>query len=67
MGSGPEAGALDRAADRDGFFVYPGVHVYGGFEGIESLLSERDHEAHPVKLDGDLAEGESVLAPLRDH
>lgn len=44
-----------RPADRAGFFVYPGSHVFGGFEGTETRLVERDPAAHPVTLDGDLA------------
>jgi hypothetical protein len=30
--------------------VGPGVSLYGGFAGVETLLSERDHLAHPTIL-----------------
>ena len=36
------------------FYVYSDTHVYGGFAGGETLLTERDPLAHPVILSGDL-------------
>ncbi|HPF40247.1 MAG TPA: thrombospondin type 3 repeat-containing protein [Phycisphaerae bacterium] len=30
------------------------IHVYGGFAGTESTLSERDRDANPTILDGDI-------------
>ncbi|MCW5876186.1 MAG: sortase [Anaerolineales bacterium] len=42
--------------DRDISFALPftGVEVYGGFTGIESLLSERDWQANPTILSGEI-------------
>jgi hypothetical protein len=37
--------------------LQPGVHVYGGFEGDETLLSQRDWQAHETVLDGHQSEG----------
>lgn len=36
------------------FRLINGVHLYGGFEGIESTLLERDVAANPTILSGDL-------------
>lgn len=36
------------------FYVYSDTHLYGGFEGTETSLDERDPDAHPVILSGDL-------------
>ncbi|MBX3047923.1 MAG: sortase [Anaerolineales bacterium] len=42
--------------DRDISFVLPftGVEIYGGFTGIETLLSERDWQANPTILSGEI-------------
>ena len=47
----PDGGTLDRTRS---FAVRPGTHVYGGFAGGETQLSERDPASHPVVLTGDL-------------
>ncbi|WP_193213649.1 right-handed parallel beta-helix repeat-containing protein [Luteolibacter marinus] len=36
------------------FRMLPGVALYGGFSGSETQLSQRDPEAHPTVLSGDL-------------
>src|SRR5690606_14437697 len=38
----------------DSFNIPPGVSFYGGFAGIEDELEERDWEAHPTVLSGDI-------------
>jgi len=43
--------ALNRA---DVFTLVDGVDLYGGFQGTESLREERDADAHPTLLTGDL-------------
>ncbi|MEI6410416.1 MAG: T9SS type A sorting domain-containing protein [Bacteroidota bacterium] len=41
--------------DRSAFFdVKSGLALYGGFSGVEANLAQRDWEAHPVILDGDI-------------
>lgn len=40
------------------FDVPPGVEVYGGFEGVESDIDERNPESHPTILSGDLGEND---------
>jgi hypothetical protein len=46
----PTAG-LDRTAT---FRLASGVFIYGGFDGTETLLSQRDWVAHPAILSGDI-------------
>ncbi len=41
----------DRSAR---FVLLSGVRLYGGFRGTELDLSERDWEAHPTVIDGDI-------------
>src|SRR5690606_4998766 len=36
------------------FHLVDGAAVYGGFDGTETSLEERDPEAHPTVLTGDL-------------
>lgn len=38
----------------ESFVLFPGAQVYGGFAGGESTLDERDWEANPTVLSGDL-------------
>ncbi len=51
-----------QTADRTrSFEPESGVRLYGGFEGAESNLSERDWEAHPAVLSGDIGTaGDSI-------
>lgn len=43
----------------DTVLLKPGVHVYGGFAGDETSLSERDWKEHPTVLSGLQDEGSS--------
>lgn len=44
--------------DRDASFVLPeGVEIYGGFDGSETQLAQRDPIAHPTILSGELGGG----------
>lgn len=47
----PDAPGGDRGRT---FYVYSDTHLYGGFEGTETRLDERDPVLHPVILSGDL-------------
>lgn len=48
-----EAGTYYAPDSAGGSFVLPGnVHVYGGFDGAESALAERDVAANPTILSG---------------
>ena len=50
--------------NRSAFFDIPrGVSMYGGFTGIETALSQRDPEAHPTILSGDIG----VLGDASDN
>jgi hypothetical protein len=45
--------------DRNATFqLISGVALYGGFQGTETLLDERDPEMHPTVLSGDLNEND---------
>ncbi|MCW5922437.1 MAG: hypothetical protein KIS77_08840 [Saprospiraceae bacterium] len=48
--------------NRDSFFLMPsGVRLYGGFAGTEANLAQRDWQAHPTVLSGDIgAAGDST-------
>lgn len=48
----PTTDVLDRGAT---FFLRPTVGLYGGFSGVETSLSQRDWDAHPTVLSGDIA------------
>ena len=48
------------------FFLFAGTHVYGGFAGHETQLSERDPVAHPVVLCGDLLGDDAPAFENRD-
>ncbi|NIO27870.1 MAG: T9SS type A sorting domain-containing protein [Candidatus Latescibacteria bacterium] len=49
-------GGSDRSAT---FRLYSGVEIYGGFEGTETMRSERDPDAHPTILSGDIGVSDS--------
>ncbi len=45
----------DNASDRGKTFVLKsGVKIYGGFQGTETLLTQRNFEQYPVILSGDI-------------
>lgn len=55
----PDEGLNQTNDDRNSTFILKdGVEVYGGFEGSETLLSERDIDANPVILSGDIDEND---------
>lgn len=49
------------------FILRPGVFVYGGFGGFETSPAERDPEAEPTVLSGDLAGNDGVGSGLDDN
>ncbi len=51
----------DRAAT---FALQSGVAVYGGFDGTETSLSQRDVDAHPTILSGDIDDDDTYGAGL---
>ncbi|MEO5913989.1 MAG: choice-of-anchor D domain-containing protein [Luteolibacter sp.] len=50
----PDDGVVDGFGDREISFVLNGLKLYGGFAGGESSLSERDPEANPTILSGEI-------------
>ncbi|MCB9434115.1 MAG: hypothetical protein H6668_19255, partial [Ardenticatenaceae bacterium] len=38
----------------DSFNIYPGIEVYGGFAGTETTRNQRDWQANPTILSGDM-------------
>ncbi|MEE8129117.1 MAG: right-handed parallel beta-helix repeat-containing protein [Vicinamibacterales bacterium] len=54
----PDAGTGNRGAT---FAIPGGVAVFGGFEGTEQTLEERDPIAHPTELSGDLAANDPTI------
>jgi hypothetical protein len=49
-----------NAALRRGFLVNTSVSLYGGFSGDEASRSQRDPEAHPVVLSGDVDQNDAT-------
>ncbi len=48
--------------NRDSSFRVPnGLRLYGGFSGMETELAQRDWEAHPVVLSGDIGVADDTL------
>lgn len=47
-------GIYQPVAQDSPFVVNRNIHVYGGFDGTETALDQRDPDAHPTILDGDL-------------
>ncbi len=45
------------------FAIKNQVNLYGGFEGTETLISQRDIPAHPTVLSGDLNGNDNYLTP----
>ncbi len=43
------------AVNTGSIMMQPGVHLYGGFTGVESAQEERDWETHVTSLDGSIA------------
>jgi hypothetical protein len=41
--------------------LFPGLRLYGGFAGTESRLTQRDVEAHPTVIDGELGDPASAV------
>lgn len=59
----PDAGTGDQAMSFD---VPTGAELYGGFNGTETALDQRDPDAHPTVLSGDL-EGDDEFGDLLDN
>lgn len=49
------ASGIYKPVDTVGFVMNAGVKLYGGFAGNETMLSQRDINAYPTVLSGDLA------------
>ena len=63
----PDEGGNNTDNDRNAAFVMQnGLAIYGGFAGIETMLSQRDWVAHPTILSGDI-NGDSDLAGNSYH
>ena len=57
----PDEGTGQADNDRTSTFALKaGAALYGGFEGTETLLSERDPSAHPTILSGDIDQNDTT-------
>lgn len=53
--------SVDRTAS---FFINKSIYIYGGFEGIETQLSQRNIEANPTILSGEIGNTSAVTDNL---
>jgi predicted outer membrane repeat protein len=59
------ADVIDSDPSRHTFNIQNNVQVYGGFDGTETLLNQRDAESNLTTLSGDLGGGISVYNIVR--
>ena len=52
----PTQGRTDRRGRDSSFQMKPGVALYGGFNGTETALDQRDWEGHVTVLSGDIGQ-----------
>jgi hypothetical protein len=48
------------------FMIFKGMKIYGGFAGGETLLTQRDPQAHSTILSGDFSRNDSESWPYQD-
>jgi len=63
----PDEGSSETNNERSStFLLISGVEIYGGFDGTEASLSERDISAHPTILSGDIDGNDDPFEPDTD-
>jgi predicted outer membrane repeat protein len=66
----PDEGTNVSNDDADATFTITGTQnglkIYGGFSGTEDNPGDRDPDAHPVTLSGDIEQNDGVFAPTVD-